>query len=271
MEWEDEGWIEVEVPDIDHLPSDVYMRSQNLAPREAFPPHAHRWNQLVYGTSGTMMVTLEHSRHIITPEQAIWVPTGTVHTTGSVRGAEFRNLYIADSARCAATVGCAVYRVTPLLRQLIIEFERVAPDGRDEEYRGRLAELLQDQIMRLEKIDFHLAWPHSAALRKLCEALYANPADERSMRDWGQALGASSRTLARRFERETGLAWREWRRRLRLFRAIEWLAADRPVTSIALDLGYGSASAFSYMFREATGYSPSAWLRRNLSASRTLN
>jgi AraC-like DNA-binding protein len=262
MAWHDEGWIAVKVPDLEALPNDVYMRSQNLAPREAFPPHAHRWNQLVYATSGTMVVTLEHSRHIITPEQAIWVPTGTVHTTGSVRGAAFRNLYIADGARCAAGVSCAVYRVTPLMRQLIIEFERISRDEAEGGYRLRIADLLQDQILRLEKLDFHLAWPRSASLRKLSESLYANPADDRSLRDWGLLLGASSRTLARRFEKETGMALREWRRRLRLFRAIEWLAGGKPVTSIALDLGYASTSAFSFMFREATGLSPSEWQRR---------
>src|SRR5690606_41690941 len=87
-------------------------------------------------------------------------------------------------------------------------------------------------------------------------------ADDRSLRDWGLLLGASSRTLARRFEKETGMALREWRRRLRLFRAIEWLAGGKPVTSIALDLGYASTSAFSFMFREATGLSPSEWQRR---------
>ncbi|MGY6270570.1 AraC family transcriptional regulator [Achromobacter denitrificans] len=262
------GWTVLDIPEMDALPCDVYMRSQNLLPHQAFPPHFHRWNQFVYATSGTIVVTLAHSRHIITSEQAIWVPTGTIHTTGSVWGAEFRNLYIADQARCAARIGCAVYQVTPLLRQLIIEFERVDNDRSERDYRSRIAGLLQDQISRLEKIDFHLPWPHSEALRKLCEALYADPAHERSLDEWGEALGAAGRTLARRFEKETGLAFREWRRHLRLFRAIEWLASGKSITSVALDLGYNSTSAFTYMFREAMGKSPSEWQRRSAGSQR---
>jgi AraC-like DNA-binding protein len=52
------------------------------------------------------------------------------------------------------------------------------------------------------------------------------------------------------------MSLRAWRLRLRLFKAIELLCGDAPITDIALDLGYASASAFIYMFRNEMGYSP---------------
>ncbi|HJU20685.1 MAG TPA: helix-turn-helix transcriptional regulator [Stellaceae bacterium] len=68
----------------------------------------------------------------------------------------------------------------------------------------------------------------------------------------------SGRTLARRFDEEVGMSLRTWHRRLRLFKAIELLAGGLSVTQIALELGYGSTSAFTYAFRTEMGRSPRA-------------
>ena len=51
------------------------------------------------------------------------------------------------------------------------------------------------------------------------------------------------------------------RQQARLLRALELLAEDRPVTSIALDLGYESPSAFIAMFRRAVGSTPGRYLK----------
>ena len=67
----------------------------------------------------------------------------------------------------------------------------------------------------------------------------------------------SERTLARRFEAAVGMSLRSWRRRLRLFKAIELL----DVTRTAMELGYGSTSAFVYAFRTDMGGSPQAYMR----------
>ncbi|MFX3311484.1 helix-turn-helix domain-containing protein, partial [Klebsiella pneumoniae] len=68
--------------------------------------------------------------------------------------------------------------------------------------------------------------------------------------------GMSSRTLTRRFRAETGFSFNEWRQRIRLLRALELLAAGKPVTAIALDLGYDNVSAFIALFRRMFGTTP---------------
>lgn len=254
-------WTTIDVPEIDALPRPVFPRTQNLLARQLFPVHSHRWHQFVYATAGTLVAEVAGAWYVITPEQAIWVPAGVPHTTGALNGAAFRNLYVADLPALGMPASCTVFAVTPLMRALIVELEAVSPQG-DDAYIDKLNGLIFEQLRRLPVQPFHLPWPHSAALRTLCETWYDNPADARGIDDWGRALGASARTLSRRFERETGVGLREWRHRLRLFRALEWLCAGRVITDVALDLGYASTSAFAYMFRQAMGCSPSEWRAR---------
>ena len=71
----------------------------------------------------------------------------------------------------------------------------------------------------------------------------------------------SGRTLARRFEAELSMGLRSWRRRLRLFKAIELLGGGLGVTQTAMELGYGSTSAFIYAFRTDMGCGPQTYMR----------
>lgn len=69
-------------------------------------------------------------------------------------------------------------------------------------------------------------------------------------------MGASSRTLSRVFLREAGMTFSEWVRRMRLSLALDRLKAGQSVTTVALDLGYASPSAFCAMFRKMLGSTP---------------
>ena len=71
----------------------------------------------------------------------------------------------------------------------------------------------------------------------------------------------SERTLARGFEAEVGMSLRSWRRRQRLFKAIDLMGGGQDVTRTAMELGYGSTSAFVYAFRTEMGCSPQAYIR----------
>jgi AraC-like DNA-binding protein len=253
-------WKEVPVPPLRALPWPVMARSQELAAGERFPPHAHDWNQVVFATHGVLQVTARNARHVITPQQALWVPTGMVHHTGALSAAAFRNLYVADDPALGMPDRCAVLDVSPLLRELIVELGQVRPED-DAGYYAHLSALVTTQLRRQRQHVRHLPWPQDARLQRWCQALHDQPGDARGVDEWAQVLGASPRTLARHFERETGMSLRTWRTRLRLLRAIEWLAQGRSPTAIAHELGYASASAFNYMFRVEMGMSPLQWRR----------
>ncbi|APR78586.1 Transcriptional regulator, AraC family protein [Minicystis rosea] len=47
-----------------------------------------------------------------------------------------------------------------------------------------------------------------------------------------------------------------WRQRLRIMEALKRLAAGQPVTTVALDVGYESPSAFIHAFKAVLGQTP---------------
>ncbi|MEG6507696.1 helix-turn-helix transcriptional regulator [Methyloligella sp. 2.7D] len=255
-------WLVIEVPPITALPRPVFLTSQSIPARHRFPLHNHVWDQLTYATEGLLQITVEEAWSVVTPQQAIWIPAGMRHTTGGLSDARYNSVYIAAGMASQMPQRCACLTVSPLLRALILELEAISDHKESEEYVERIDKLVVDQLHRLDKEDFCLPWPKSAMLRTISEVLYEAPDDARGLDYWAAELGVSPRTLTRRFEKEVGLSLRAWRHRLRLFRALEWLGSGRNVTGIALDLGYASTSAFSYMFRKEMGCSPTDWLKR---------
>jgi AraC-like DNA-binding protein len=149
-----------------------------------------------------------------------------------------------------------VLQVSPLLRELIVRvvaFEGpYAESGRE----ARLVAVLLDEVAAARTAPLHLPTPRDPRLRVITERLAADPGDKRSLAVWARSAGASARTLARLFQQETGSSFAHWRQQARLLRALERLAAGDPVTTVALDLGYDSPSAFITMFRSRLGATP---------------
>ena len=72
-----------------------------------------------------------------------------------------------------------------------------------------------------------------------------------------EIAGASPRTLARLFERDLGMSFNQWRQRIRFHNALEALSCGEPISRVAEQHGYRSASAFSAAFRKVMGTPPS--------------
>jgi AraC-like DNA-binding protein len=254
-------WQELTPPDLG-APQPLIVRIESIPPRHCFADHAHPWNQLVYAISGVLTVTIEGSCFVIPCEQAAWVPTGTRHRVGSLLGAEFRSLWLNEAICTGIATNCVVFSVSQLLRALIIEAATLQDEPDDAGYAGRVVHLIVDQLRRAQPLPAALPWPRQGPVATLCEALYDEPDDQRGPEQWGAVLGMSPRTLTRRFNDEVGMPLSQWRRRLRLIKAVEMLGGGCSVTQTALDLGYGSPSAFIYAFRRETGMSPQAYCRR---------
>jgi AraC-like DNA-binding protein len=100
----------------------------------------------------------------------------------------------------------------------------------------------------------------SPELRRALELTERRLGGEVRFEEVAAEVGLAPRSLARRFEEETGMTWRAVLRRMRVLAAIEELAAgDTPVTEIAFLVGYTSLSAFNTAFKELTGRTPTEY------------
>jgi len=232
--------------------------------------HSHPFGQLLWSVAGVLRARVQDGTWILPPGRALWIPANTKHEVEMVTAVEMRTVYVVPKALPAAPRASRVVRVEPLLRELILEAQRLPrpyPLGGAEE---RLFRVLLDQIEFDDVLPLHLPLPRSARLVEVTTALEADPADRRTLAQWARTQQASSRTLARDFRKETGFSFGAWRAQLRLLRALELLAAKRSVTQVALALGYESTSAFITRFQRHLGVTPARYFRAAAAARRQI-
>lgn len=118
--------------------------------------------------------------------------------------------------------------------------------------------MLLDRLRTSAQQPLHLPAPTVPQLTALCGILHADPADRRTLAELGREVGASDRTLSRLFRADLGMTFPQWRTQLRLHHALVLLAENTPVTAVAHQCGWSSASAFIDVFRRAFGHTPGA-------------
>ncbi|MGE0659410.1 MAG: helix-turn-helix transcriptional regulator [Reyranellaceae bacterium] len=221
--------------------------------------HRHRRAQLAFAVAGVMHVDTEQGSFVVPPQRALWLPAGLDHCIEMHGAVGMRTVYVAPAQAAKLPAQCRVVAVTPLLRELVLEAVRAPRSYRPDSRAGRLAALLLDELHALPVLPLHLKLPEDARLRRVCEAILAEPALDLTLEELARTASASARTLARLFRRETGASFGQWRQQARLMAALRLLASGEKVTSVALDLGYDSPSAFTAMFRKALGVPPSRY------------
>ena len=111
-----------------------------------------------------------------------------------------------------------------------------------------------------------LPMPGDPRLRRLVDAMTADPASGATAKEWAKQIGMGDRTLNRLLVEETGLTFGRWRRQLHIILAIQKMSRGATVQRVALELGYGSASGFVTMFRKTLGVAPARYMAGRLGA-----
>jgi AraC-like DNA-binding protein/quercetin dioxygenase-like cupin family protein len=223
-----------------------------------FDWHTHPDHQLAWAASGVLTVRTDAATWVLPPSRALWIPAGLRHETLSAGTAMMRTLYIRPGLCPIDWPEFTPVAASPLLAELIGYLE--SPDldaGRRQHAETMLVDLLQPVAMTTIEVRM----PAEERARAVAAALAADPADGRTLAEWGREAGASARTLARAFVADTGLPFGRWRALLRLQAAIAALAAGEPVGNVARHVGYESASAFVAAFRRETGMTPAMYFR----------
>lgn len=223
----------------------------------ASPEHQHEWHQLSYASEGVLRVATRDGAWVAPPHRAVWVPAGIAHREDMHGAAAMRSLYFAAEICGALPSQCVVLNVPPLLRELILEVAEHSVLDAARPDQQRLAQVIADRLALLQPASSQvLPMPRDRRALAVAQRLQTDPANDEDLGVLAQRAGASVRTAQRLFARETGMAFAQWRQRLRLLAAIERLGAGRSVTDTAFDVGYTSVSAFVSAFRREFGVTP---------------
>ncbi|SNY25224.1 AraC family transcriptional regulator [Paractinoplanes atraurantiacus] len=231
-------------------------RRQWLASGAEIDAHRHDEHQIIYAARGVLTVTTDAGSWVTPGTRAIWVPAGTVHAHRAYGELELHLVGLPASSDPLDLGTPTVLSVVPLLRELIIEYTRGFAGSGPE--RDRLRAVLLDQLRASPQQPLHVPAPSDPLLRAVHALLKLNPADNRTLAELGREVGASDRTLSRLLRRDLGMSFPQWRTQLRLHQALILLADKTPVTVVAHQCGWSSASAFIDVFRRTFGHTPGA-------------
>jgi AraC-like DNA-binding protein len=242
--------------DYQDVPRPVAVMAKNVENNHTTGWHRHKRGQLVFASSGVMVVKTHEGTWVIPPQRAVWVPGGVEHETRTIGAVEMRTVYV--SARVARPLSrhCCVVNVSELLRALILRASALPVaynrSGRD----SRVMHMILDEIELSKTLPLHLPMPRHHRLAQLCAMIAGKANARQTLGELARKVGMSKRTTERLFVRETGMTFSRWRQQARLLTALAELASGHSVKQVAFRSGYKSQSAFSSMFRSTFGTTP---------------
>lgn len=245
-----------------YLPRPVVAWAGAYATGEAVAMHRHPRAQLLYAVEGVMRIHTHDRVWIIPPQRALWVPPGVWHSHTSMSDVQMRTLYISPDIAEALGEDCYVVAVSPLLRELILALLREPVEyplpGRGE----HLVALILSEIVSASRVHIDIPWPSDRRLQQVCQRVLDNPGAAHTIAQLADQAGASSRTMIRLFQRQTGLRYRQWLQQVQLAEALARLDRGESITNISRALGYARPGAFSAMFRKHFGRSPQQYWKQ---------
>jgi AraC-like DNA-binding protein len=245
---------------IDHLPRPVFFRCYPLIKDTYIVEHQHSFIEFLFAREGGMRVEIE-GRTLIVPEfYGIWIPAQTPHRVWATTDVQLECLYLSEEMVDLAGGSCKVVIISHFVREYIHYATQNVPTlYQPDQHHGQLVQVLVDLLWQLPDVGFSLAWPSSGVMHQVCRVIQTNPGLEHSIDEWAEKVSMSVRTFSRRFKKETGVSFSEWKQKVRLLESVIMLKNNNSVTQVALELGYSSTASFSYAFHKMFGVPPSRY------------
>ena len=225
------------------------------------PLHFHDRDQLVYASRGVMTVRTRHGTWVVPPHRAVWIPAKVPHTITMSGVVAMRTLYLKPRLAKGPPRDCCVINVSGLLKELILHACAVRTLKPSVAWQAHVVAVILHQLAAVHTIPLQLPHLSDPRLVRIADILMKDPGDTRTLAELCQETGAGKRSVERLFQQEVGMTFGKWRQQLRLMQGMRLLAGGAKVTHAALESGYGTASAFTSMFRKALGITPRSYFR----------
>lgn len=243
--------------DYQRLPHDVTAMPKDFPDGHVIAAHHHLRDQLLFAISGVMQITAGKNAWVLPPDRALVIPAGQDHSVEMRGDVQMRTLYIKTVAEVSAEI--KVVKMTPLLRELILTLVAAPMDYSGNPRLEGVAELIKLELDHADCLPLNIPLPQDKRLQGVCLHVLSAPASQASLDDLAADAGASAKTLARLCQKELGMGFAEWRRRVRFAEALEHLGQGASVKVAATRAGYVRPSAFTHAFRQQFGLPPSAF------------
>ena len=230
---------------------------EHLRHRERIDWHDHAEQQLLYPSSGLLIVSTTHGSWVVPPQRAVWLPAAVAHAHQAYGATQVRTVAFPVDVNPLGLTQPTVLSVSRLLRELIIALTDDPARPRDEQ--RDLKRVALHQLKPAPALQFHLPQPGDERLRDVTAILAEDPGSDRTLAELGRAVGAGERTLSRLFRAETGMTFPQWRAQLRLHHSLTLLASGLSVTAAAVACGYSTPSAFTAAFHATFGTTPGTY------------
>jgi AraC-like DNA-binding protein len=252
--------------DVDRVRALAFVLADELAPG-AGPMHAHAVHQLLFAEQGAMRLTTEDGVWLLPPRRAALLRARVPHRVDVESAASLRTVYWRPRFAPAPAARCVVFTVSPLLTEMLRHAaSRYGPVASKRETHGERSTFVRALVsVALEQargpLPLYLPRPRGEALRR-ATAHALDALDRAELEGCAKAAAVSPRTLARRFDEELGMGFREWLHQARMLRAMERLAEpEARVSEVATSLGFATPSALSHAFRRFSGLTPREYAR----------
>ncbi|MEU1736883.1 AraC family transcriptional regulator [Streptosporangium sp. NPDC020145] len=240
---------------IGEVPGPETMADDEFVADWGHPPHAHTYHQFLFVPLGWITVTAQGREHRLSASVALWIPAGIAH---SARFGEDSMIvsesFDAERYRLPYTEVTGV-NVTDAQRRMLLS-------------RTRRSVLSDDafafaSLSAATRASLPLPQPSSPLAATVARELGRRPDDPRTVTEWALSLHTSSTSLRRAFRAETGLAFSEWRTRLRLNHSLDLLQRGHLVGAVAAMVGFSSVNGYIMAFRRHFGQTPGAYARKS--------
>ncbi|MER5872749.1 AraC family transcriptional regulator [Streptomyces sp. NPDC002044] len=224
------------------------------------PPHVHDFHQFLHVPVGGIVVTARGRDYELSASVALWIPAGVPHSAR----------FGADSVIAAEAFDAELFalpyedvttiNITGSQRRLVLGRMR-STRAEDDDPRVFAA------LCAGHRNCLPLPQPTSHTAGAVARELARTPSDPRTATEWAENLYTSSTSLRRAFRTETGMAFSEWRTRLRLNHSLCLLEQGHLVSTVAARVGFVSTNGYILAFRRHFGQTPGAYMKNSLARS----
>lgn len=226
-----------------------------------------RLHMLIWAHTGRAHVRLpDGEQHRLDEGTGIWLPAGHDHELWTEPGSLAIPAWVPTHESPQAPSQVTRFTVAAGWRDWLIHHFvlGIGPMTSSGYTPGRLLDVLgastggpaRPQMSPVDDVSAYPPMPQSVAAGAVAQHLLRNPTFEHTVDEWASTVASSPRTIRREFLRDTDLTFAQWRTRLRLAVAREFLTAGYDVEHAAAHAGFGSRSGLTRAFREHYNTTP---------------